>query len=130
MKNKLHILVVDDEIKICNLIAEILLEKGYVVSCFCNGRDALKYLTKSEVDLLILDIAMPGMNGIELLNKLKSLNIHIPTIILSAYYLKPRRREELEKEVFSFIDKPVDLDKLVESVGQAVSKEVCFELKV
>ncbi len=120
MHTKKSIVVVDDEIKICDLIAEILIDQGFIVSCFTNGHDALQFIKKQKVDLIILDLYMPGMNGLELLKQVKQLDKQEEIIILSALSLEPAVKTEIKKQIFQFIDKPVDLINLVNSVNDAL----------
>ncbi len=79
------ILVVDDEDNIRLLYKEELQDDGYDVTCAKNAEEALKMIEINEPDLITLDIKMPGMNGIEFLQKLKATKKHIPVILCSAY---------------------------------------------
>jgi len=123
MPTKKHIIVIDDESKICLLIKEILEECGYKVDCFLNGYDGIQFIYSNPVDLLILDLYMPGIDGIEVLNRLKNMGIDVPTIILTAWNLDHETKAEIEKDVVSIIDKPVELKRLVELVDEALSVE-------
>ena len=82
MKN---ILLVDDEDSIHLLYREELEEEGYKVHSAFTGEEALEKLDKLAVDLIILDINMPGMNGIEVLRRMKEINPNLPVILSSAY---------------------------------------------
>ncbi|MBT3924015.1 MAG: response regulator [Nitrospina sp.] len=79
------ILVVDDEQNIRFLYKEELEDDGYKVSVAATGEEALKKLDKSIPDLIILDIKMPGMDGIEVMRKIKDEKGDIPIILCSAY---------------------------------------------
>ena len=114
-----HILVIDDESKICILIKEILEECGYKVDCFLNGYDGIEFLLSHSVDLLILDLYMPGIDGIEVLNRLKNIDIKIPTMVLTAWNLDAETKADIDKDVLFIIDKPVELKQLVEYVDEA-----------
>jgi len=82
---KARLLVVDDEENIRFLFKEELEEEGYSVDVASNGREALDKIRQSVFDLVILDIKMPGMNGIEALNEIKNMNKNLPVILCSAY---------------------------------------------
>jgi len=82
---KARLLVVDDEENIRFLFKEELEEEGYSVAVASNGLEALEKIKKSIFDLVILDIKMPGMNGIEALNEIKNMNKNLPVILCSAY---------------------------------------------
>lgn len=115
-------LIIDDEPKICEIIAEILLEAGYKVTCFNSGIGVLDFIRHNQVDLLILDIYMPGMDGMSLINEMKYNDINLSIILLTGLYLKPKEKTKLKEEVFAFIDKPVELQSLMNYVKQATAQ--------
>lgn len=80
------ILLVDDDESIQLLYQEELQEEGYEVVSAMNGEEALEQFRQKEPDLVILDIQMPGLNGIEVLRQLKTINSAIPVILSSAYH--------------------------------------------
>ena len=80
-----RILLVDDEEGIQLLYREEFEEEGYEVISAYNGDEALEEFTKEPPDLVILDINMPGMNGIEVLRRMKEINPDLPVILSSAY---------------------------------------------
>lgn len=82
---KARLLVVDDEENIRFLFKEELEEEGYSVDVASNGLEALAKIKQAVFDLVILDIKMPGMNGIEALNEIKNMNKNLPVILCSAY---------------------------------------------
>jgi len=80
------ILLVDDDESIQLLYREELQEDGYVVISAMNGDEALALFKREEPDLVLLDIQMPGLNGIEVLRQMKTINAEIPVILSSAYH--------------------------------------------
>ena len=82
---KKRILLVDDEEGIQLLYREEFEEEGYNVTTASNGEEALEKFTKEPPDLVILDINMPDMNGIEVLRHMKEINSDLPVILSSAY---------------------------------------------
>ena len=82
---KIRILVVDDEENIRLLFKEELEEENYLVEVASNGYDALEKFKKSHFDLVVMDIKMPGMDGIQALNEIKNINKDQPVILCSAY---------------------------------------------
>ncbi len=85
MKGTKKILVVDDEESIHLLYREELEEEGYQVFSAMNGEDALKICESTPVDLVVLDINMPGMDGIDVLRQLKARKPSLPIILSTAY---------------------------------------------
>jgi len=82
---KNRILLVDDEESIQLLYREEFEEEGYIVDSAYNGFEALEKFRENPPDLVILDINMPGMNGIEVLRQMKEFRAHLPVILSSAY---------------------------------------------
>ena len=85
VEDKKKILLVDDEDGIQLLYREEFEDEGYLVDSAINGEEALKIFKDNPPDLVILDINMPGMNGIEVLRQMKEMNAELPIILSSAY---------------------------------------------
>jgi len=79
------ILIVEDDKNQRLLLQEELSQEGYAVLTACSGRDALDTVARAMPDLVVLDLAMPGMDGLELLGKLLGINNHLPVVIHSAH---------------------------------------------
>ena len=108
------ILLVDDEESIHLLYQEELEEDGYKVHSAFSGEDALKKLKITNIDLVILDINMPGMNGLEALRKIKEITPTLPVILCSAY-------QEFKQDLSSwasdeYLVKSANLDELKAAV--------------
>jgi CheY-like chemotaxis protein len=82
---KMRLLVVDDEENIRFLFKEELEEEGYEVDVASNGLEALEKIKGAAFDLVVLDIKMPGMNGIQALNEIKKIHKELPVVLCSAY---------------------------------------------
>lgn len=89
---KKKVLLVDDQEGILLLYSEEIEEEGFAVEVAHNGDQALEVFKTSQPDLVILDINMPGMNGIEVLRQMKDINADLPVILCSAY---PEYKEDL-----------------------------------
>jgi two-component system response regulator (stage 0 sporulation protein F) len=113
------ILLIDDEESIHLLYREELEEEGYEVHSALSGEEALDMVGIIKPDLVILDINMPGMNGIDVLRRLKEMNSKMPVILSSAY-------QEFKQDLASwasddYIVKSSNLDELKESVKRHLS---------
>ena len=118
-KNK--ILVVDDEESIHLLYREELEDEGYQVISAMNGEDALKLFESEQPDLVILDINMPGMDGIEVLRQMKQMKPNVPVILSSAY---PEYKQDLASWASDdYIVKSFNLDELKASVKRHLQKD-------
>jgi two-component system response regulator (stage 0 sporulation protein F) len=108
------ILLVDDEESIHILYREELEELGYEVHSAMSGEEALKILPALNPNLVILDIQMPGMNGIDVLRKIKEQNPKLPVILSSAYQEYKQNLSSWASD--DFIVKSADMRELIDSV--------------
>ncbi len=121
--HKTKILIVDDEPKQRELIAGFLSKKGYQVSTADSGESALEQYHNFFSSLALLDIKMPGMNGIELLIKLKEINPFIQVIMLTAFGSVDTAVEAMKAGAFDYLTKPVeDLGELLIKLEKAAEQ--------
>jgi len=105
---KTNILVIDDEAGIGDILQKILVKEGHDVLTATNGKDGIKHVKKSNVDLVILDIKMPEMDGIEVLEKIHEIDKNIVVIMLTAYGTLGTAREAMRLGAYDYITKPFD----------------------
>lgn len=114
------VLLVDDEANIRFVYEEELKEDGYRVISAANGQEALELFANEQPDLVILDIQMPGMNGIEVLRRMKTKNSAVPVILSSAY---PEFKQDLGAWASDeYIVKSSDLQQLKDVVRKYMEK--------
>lgn len=112
------ILLVDDDESIQLLYNEELNEEGYEVISAIDGEEALEKFQQQPVDLVILDIQMPGMNGIEVLRRMKTINPEIPVILSSAY---TEYKQDLSSWASDeYVVKSADLKELKNAVNKFI----------
>ena len=116
------ILILDDEREICESIKMILEYEDYIVRYSTNPEEGIKLLETGNYDAMLLDIQMPGINGFEILQKINEKKIDITAIIISAFSNLENAVKATKMGAFDFIEKPIDRDKLLISVRNAVSK--------
>ncbi|MEK6717520.1 MAG: response regulator [candidate division NC10 bacterium] len=112
-----RILVVDDEEVLCRLFTERLRLEGFQVTTARSGREALALLEQEPRDLIVLDLDMPGMNGLDILRRIRERAWEVKVVVLTAYGTVQRAREALALGVREFIGKPFDLDRLLRIVA-------------
>ncbi|MDD5688180.1 MAG: response regulator [Elusimicrobia bacterium] len=113
------ILIVDDDTEFRKELKDYLEE--YEVVDVGNGEDALKILRKpNEVDLVILDVMMPGLNGLEVLREIKKIDAALGIIILTGYSSKDVVIEALKGRADDFLEKPLDINKVKETVEKVL----------
>ncbi len=116
-------MIVDDEEMICSILAQRLAREGYVCMTAHDGREALKYFYKHSYSLIISDINMPEMHGIDLLKRVKAANPSMMVIMITAFPDIDLAVEAMRLGAYDFIIKPADLDLVVLSVKKALEKK-------
>ncbi len=107
-----EILIVDDEIQNAEILQTVLSSKGYSIKLSSSGEKALDILSESKIDLAIVDIMMPGMNGIDLCKLIKQ-KFKIPVIIITAASDRELRVNALTSGADEFINKPIEKEELM-----------------
>ncbi|GEM_PF-92074 len=118
------ILIVDDDKSIHVTIAGILKKEGYNVDVMENGYKALEAVKKSSYDIALVDIRMPGINGVETFKKLKNISPETTVIMMTAYALEDLKKEALNEGAYNVIDKPFDMKDLIESLEDIDSRNI------
>ncbi|OFX48915.1 MAG: Fis family transcriptional regulator [Bacteroidetes bacterium GWA2_30_7] len=125
------ILVVDDERSIRNTLKEILEYEHYTVQLAENGIEALKLIDSEKFDIILCDIKMPQMDGIEVLEKIFEKSIDTPVVMISGHGNIDTAVEAIKKGAFDFIEKPLDLNRLLITIRNAMDKSTLItETKV
>ncbi|MCQ4573790.1 MAG: sigma-54 dependent transcriptional regulator [Candidatus Brocadiales bacterium] len=120
MENKLKILIVDDETNLLKTLSDILCENGFEVSVAKNARAALEMLGKEEFDIALIDIRMPGMDGVELLERIKEKHERLETIIMTAYGTIETAIKVTKLGAYAYMLKPLDVDELLVNIQKIV----------
>jgi two-component system NtrC family response regulator len=115
------ILVVDDEKNYLLVLSAVLEEEGYEVLTAQGGHEALEIQKSSDLDLILTDMKMPAMDGIELLENIKALDPDLPVIMMTAHGTIDKAVEAMQKGAYSYILKPFDNERLTIYVKKAVS---------
>lgn len=108
-----HVLIVDDEESICQSLKGIFLDEGYEVSIAYEGRGALRAVSENNPDLVLLDIWMPGMDGMEVLKDIKGRHTNLPVVMISGHGTVEMAVKATKLGAFDFIEKPLDMDKIL-----------------
>ncbi len=113
------VLVVDDEEGVRATLSALLDRDGHRVRLACDGREALQVLTKEAFDLVLLDLKMPGMDGIETLREIRQQHADLPVVMLTAYASADSTLEAMRLGVFEFLTKPWHKEELRQLVQRA-----------
>lgn len=118
------ILVVDDEIGIRQSLKKILEKEGYEVLTASNGEEAFKVIRSDAVDLLISDIRMAGMDGLELLKVCKSVSPYTEVIMITGYASVDTAVDSMKQGAYDYITKPFKKADIVKAVQKAIEKQI------
>jgi two-component system response regulator HydG len=119
MKDKKSILVVDDDIAHRTML-RIMLGWEYEISEADCGSTAIEKIKDTPFDLVLMDVCMPEISGVEALDKIKDLNPRIPIVMMTAYSSNETAAKALEKGAFGYLTKPFDFENLRQTIENAV----------
>jgi len=117
-----RILIVDDEANMCSIIQDILSDEGYNVMVAENGSEALQVVRKITPDLIITDINMPCMGGLELLREVKNLHTDVQFIIMTAFGELETYLNAMSNGAFDYITKPLNIEMLKIMVAKVLGQ--------
>ncbi len=118
------ILIIDDERAIRNVLKDILNNEGYKTDEAADGEEGLKKFSSANFDLVICDIKMPKIDGLEFLQKATEINPDVPVIMISGHGNIETAVEAVKKGAFDYISKPPDLNRLLITIRNAMDKTV------
>jgi DNA-binding response OmpR family regulator len=116
------ILVVDDEVDTCRNLSDILTDLGYHVDVAHDGLSALELVRQHNYDVALLDLKMPGMDGLTLYREIKKLRGGTVTLIVSAYASHETSEQALAAGAWQVLPKPIDFPRLLKLVDEAVGQ--------
>jgi DNA-binding NtrC family response regulator len=115
------LLIVDDEPDMLKLLSMIIKEKTpYEVTATNNPLEALELVKRGGFDLVLTDLKMPGLDGIELLDAIKNVDEHVPVIFITAFGTVESAAEAIEKGGFDFITKPFRKEQILFTIDRAI----------
>jgi len=123
MEPKGHILVVDDEPSMRTALSILLRREGYQVSQAGDGREALKILARGQYDMVLTDLKMERVDGMELLRQVKTINPHTEVLIFTAYGTIASAVEAMKLGAYDYIGKPFDEEELLLKVARALERK-------
>src|SRR6476469_5854154 len=124
-----NLLIVDDELGMRQFLTHLFQREGHVVRAAENGQQAMDLLKATPADLVISDVRMPDMNGIDLLRSARELFPHIEVVLMTAFANVDTAREAFLLGAYDFVQKPFDNDLLKETVARALKKISLFKEK-
>lgn len=123
---KLHrgsVLVVDDEPGMCHILKRLLTDEGYHVETATHGDTALKLISDQSYDVVMQDIRMPGMNGMEILDRIREVSPDTAVIMMTAYGTVESAVQAMKQGAYEYISKPFNNDEVLHIVSNAVERK-------
>jgi DNA-binding NtrC family response regulator len=122
MTHKSRVLVVDDEVDTCRNLSDILTDLGFQVDTAHDGPSALELVRRNTYDVALLDLKMPGMDGVTLYREIKKLQAGTVAIVVTAYASSGTASEALTAGAWQVLPKPVDIGRLLGLVNEALQQ--------
>lgn len=119
-----NVLLVDDEEQFLEALSQRLKARGLKVDTVTSGEDALKRVEDHNFDAIVVDLAMPGIDGIETLKRIKEKRPDLEIIMLTGHATVKSGIEAMKLGAEDFLEKPVDLNDLLEKIGEAKNKRM------
>jgi len=127
MTEKKRILLIDNEAGLCRMMEQVLLDNGYLARAYTSPQKAVEEFHPGAWDLVITDIKMPGMTGLEVLQRVKEMEKDIPVIMITAYATVEMSIQALRKGAYDMLTKPFEPDELIYRVKNALQQSKLLE---
>jgi CheY-like chemotaxis protein len=127
---KTRVLVVDDDADLARTTALVLKRHGFDVSVAADGMAAIQQAEQNPFDVMLMDIRMPGMDGVEAYKHIKTLQPSIMVIMMTGFSVEDRIQEALREGALAVLTKPLDLDRLLQLIEEAIAQRAALVLVV
>jgi two-component system OmpR family response regulator len=121
MKNDLRVLVIDDEEELVSTLVERMTLRGIKAFGALTAQEGLRFLQEQDITVIILDVMMPGMDGLELLKRIKKMYPQIQVILLTGRGSEKESEIGIAEGAFDYLIKPIDIEELIQRMHEAVS---------
>lgn len=123
-KSDIKVLLVDDEEILLEYMSKRLVREGFTVKTTLSGEEGLETAASEQFDVAVVDMKMPGMDGVETQRSLKKIRPFLQCIVLTGHGSVDTALESGQQEAFKYLLKPIDYDNLVETIKEAYEKKV------
>ena len=118
MKPKASVLIAEDEAQARESLRALLEDEGYQVSSAATGDEAIEICQTKKFDIILMDVRMPGMNGVEAFRKIKTFSKDSKIIMMSAYSIDEMKLEALREGAIAFLQKPLDISQVLKLIEE------------
>ena len=123
MEQQLRVLLIDDEVEFVSTLVERLELRRFDCSGVTNGGEAAELIRQKPFDVVVLDVKMPGASGFEVFHELRSLDPHLPIVLLTGHGSKEDAEEGKRAGAYDYLMKPIDIESLIAVMRAAVGRE-------
>lgn len=123
MSTSTEVLLVDDEKDFVETLAKRLKTRDFSVECTFSGDEAVKWLETNESDVVVLDVRMPGLDGIDTLREIKRMKPLVEVIMLTGHATVETAIEGMKLGAFDYLMKPTDMNDLVDKINKAEARK-------
>ncbi|MBW1767436.1 MAG: response regulator [Deltaproteobacteria bacterium] len=123
----MKILLIDDEETLLEYLAKRLLREGFTVKATFSGEEALEVANNENFDVAVVDLKMPGIDGVETQKRLKKIQPFLQCIVLTAHGSIESALESGQRDAFQYLLKPIDYDNLVETIREAYERKAVIQ---
>jgi len=113
-----RILIVDDEKNMRKTLADILRDEGYQVATAATGEEAVALCSQQDFDVVLMDVRMPGMDGVEAFRRIRRHREGVRVLLMSAYDVHQLKEAALDEGAIAFLSKPLDVQKVIQLIGE------------
>ncbi|MFH1753039.1 MAG: response regulator [Candidatus Omnitrophota bacterium] len=129
MSDKTQVLIVDDDLFFADGLSDILSETGYETTVVNSGEDAVKMAEKKVFKIILMDIKLPAMNGVEAYKKIKKIAPETRVILMTAFSIEELIADALKEGAYGVVHKPFDIDRVI-SMMESAKKDGCLVMVV
>jgi two-component system NtrC family response regulator len=123
-KPDIRVLLIDDEETLLEYLSKRLLREGFTVKATFSGEEAMEVAADSNFDVAVVDLKMPGIDGVETQKKLKKIQPFLQSIVLTGHGAIDTALESGRQDAFKYLLKPIEYDNLVDTIKEAYEKKV------
>lgn len=120
--NPIKVLLIDDEEEFTSTLAERLEIRGYKAQTASDGEQGIQAVMSQDFDIAVLDLMMPGLNGLDTLRQIKTIEPDLPVILLTGHGSTKEGMEGMRIGAVDYLMKPLDINELIEKITQATKK--------
>ena len=119
MTEKTRVLIVDDDVNFCDTLAKVLTKRGYETISSNSGSAALVNVKENQVDIVLMDIKMPVMNGVETYKRLKKIKPAAKVILMTAFSMEDMIKDAMKEGVYAVVHKPLDIEAIIKMIEKS-----------